>query len=327
MTWAKGQRAGSVAAKAVLLILADHADDVGRCFPRQAVIATMTELSERSVRDQLRTLEASGLIRREHRQRTDGSRMSDDIFLALTGPFGAPNRNEMPDGFEASNDEAKRHDVPEGQPATDAISNRQLVPVQPEGRSGLTTFEPTDNKIEPPEAPQTGGDPPDEVLEAFDLWNAMAEATGLPKAKGLPEARRRKLRQRLRDSGLDGWREAMAAIRRSAFLRGQRTGRDSRPFKADLDFALQAKSFQRLLEGFYGEDAADDVVDLPARSPIDEWRRRLRGWVATVWWDDMEWGPKPSKPGCRAPPEILAEFDLTPATADVITFPPQGAAA
>lgn len=82
--WAKVQRAGSASAKVVLLVLADHADDSGLCWPSRATIAERTELSLRSVADQLRVLEAAGLISRDSRSREDGSQTSSHIQLNLT---------------------------------------------------------------------------------------------------------------------------------------------------------------------------------------------------------------------------------------------------
>ena len=68
-------------AKAVLLTLADYADDHGRSFPSQLHICGLTSLSESSVRRGLVELTEAGIITREHRQRGDGSRTSDLITI------------------------------------------------------------------------------------------------------------------------------------------------------------------------------------------------------------------------------------------------------
>lgn len=94
---------------------------------------------------------------------------------------------------------------------------------------------------------------PDEVRQAFDAYNAVAERTGWPAAEVLTEARRRKIRTRLRTcGGIDGWRSAMRRAEQSPFLRGE-TGRngDHANWTPDLDFFLQEKSFTRLMEGAY----------------------------------------------------------------------------
>lgn len=132
-----------------------------------------------------------------------------------------------------------------------------------------------EDKKEPPNPPEGGGQPlfdlqPDEKLKvddvevAFAEWNDLARRRGLPIAKSLDDARRRAIRKRLEADGLDGWREALAGVDRSAFLLGQRAGSDGRTMKADLGFVCQARSYPRLREGFYGDDAAAPVTAMPA---------------------------------------------------------------
>lgn len=154
--WALRQAVGSSSAKFVLMVLAEHADDAARCFPSQALIAEETELSERSVRTQLRLLEDAGLIRRTHQQRGDGSRTADTIELATRGRFEVVSiRKELPQGQPEAPSANRKH-VPDGQPENDDRSNRNVFPIQPEARSGLTTFEPP---VEPPEEPPVSGAP------------------------------------------------------------------------------------------------------------------------------------------------------------------------
>lgn len=82
MTWAVDQRTGSPARKAVLMNLADRADEAWSCFPGQKRIADDTELGERTVRRALDDLTEAGLILRHHRRRKDGSWTSDRYVLA-----------------------------------------------------------------------------------------------------------------------------------------------------------------------------------------------------------------------------------------------------
>lgn len=84
---------------------------------------------------------------------------------------------------------------------------------------------------------------PEHVLEAF---NVMADRTGLPKAK-LTDERRKKLRTFVRRHPIDDITEAISAIERSSFCRGE----NDRGWRADFDFLLQPKSFTRLIEGTY----------------------------------------------------------------------------
>jgi hypothetical protein len=78
---------------------------------------------------------------------------------------------------------------------------------------------------------------------ALDAYRQVAELRGLPLVRKITEARRRKLKQRLRDAGsLEGWYEVCDKLKGSTFLQD---------IRADLDFMLQEKSFIRLMEGKY----------------------------------------------------------------------------
>lgn len=97
LTWAFSQDL-EPAKKIVLLALADYADDSGRCWPSQETMTAKTSLSVRSIRTQLRALEAQGLIVTTQRKRPDGGRSSNEYVLAVTprqnlpGPPAATHR-------------------------------------------------------------------------------------------------------------------------------------------------------------------------------------------------------------------------------------------
>ena len=77
----KSHTVGSPTAKVVLLILADYADADWSAFASQKRIAAEAEVSERTVRRTLTDLVEMGILRRERRHRTDGSRTSDRLVL------------------------------------------------------------------------------------------------------------------------------------------------------------------------------------------------------------------------------------------------------
>lgn len=86
--------------------------------------------------------------------------------------------------------------------------------------------------------------------EAVRRFNLVADDLKLPKVQRLTEPRKASLRARLREcGGLDGWDTAMANIRASPFLRGEK----GNGWKADFDFVLQQKSFTKLMEGAYDD--------------------------------------------------------------------------
>ena len=65
LSWAYKCHVGNASAKSVLVYLADRADDDGTAaYPKIATIVNVTELSERTVRGALKTLQERGFIRR-----------------------------------------------------------------------------------------------------------------------------------------------------------------------------------------------------------------------------------------------------------------------
>jgi hypothetical protein len=80
-----------------------------------------------------------------------------------------------------------------------------------------------------------------------DAWNTMAKQAGLPSIRMMTIARSAHLATRIREVGLDGVLEAVAAVGNSSFCCG------ARGWRADFDFLLQPKSFVRLLEGTYAD--------------------------------------------------------------------------
>jgi hypothetical protein len=102
--WAVSQKTGSPAAKAVLLLLANYADEHGSCFPSQERIAEETEQSVRSVRTHVGTLVDLGLVRvlaGGGINRATGGRWPNRYFLDLSANVAAiPPRN--PPGLPAN---------------------------------------------------------------------------------------------------------------------------------------------------------------------------------------------------------------------------------
>jgi|SRR5579872_2466682 len=163
----------------------------------------------------------------------------------------------------------------------------------------------SEKEEESPQPPRGQRPVSEEVKEAVAIWNAMAERCDLPLAKTISDARRRAIEKRLKEGfGLVGWREAIAAVEASRLCRGQRPGRNGEaPWKADLDFVCQAKSFTRLREGTYGQDAKAAVIQIEGWSP---WPGRMNRWERNMAWDEDAWGPKPGRDGCQVPPEYLS---------------------
>lgn len=86
ITWALGVRVKSATHKAVLLVVANYADEDGRCWPSHATIAKQSECSVSTVQRALRDLEKAGLLRRDERRRRDGTFTSDILQLLAAQP-------------------------------------------------------------------------------------------------------------------------------------------------------------------------------------------------------------------------------------------------
>jgi DNA-binding transcriptional regulator YhcF (GntR family) len=213
MAWARSFKTGSSATKAVLLAIANYADEEGIAWPSQEQLADDTELSRHTIMRAMDSLEELGLLNRERRHRGDGSRTSDLIMLDLS--------------------------------CTVLRSKVQCSKVHQPKSQGATAepiIEPSLNRIRRAKPSKDADE-----KAAVDEWNAVAADLGLPSVQKMTAARRQKLAARLRDcGGLDGWRAAMAKIRGSPLCRGE-VG----TWSADFDFVLQESKFVKLMEGKY----------------------------------------------------------------------------
>lgn len=93
------------------------------------------------------------------------------------------------------------------------------------------------------------------VAQAFENYNLVAGDLGLPRAEKLTPERRRKLRARLKDHGIDGWNGALVALEDQPFL----LGKGPRGWRASLDFLLQPTSFTKVLERAYAQEAEGEA--------------------------------------------------------------------
>lgn len=85
MAWAWKQGDLNDGEKLTLMALADHAHDDGVCWPSNGLLAKKLGVSDRAVRGRIEKLEAKGLLRREERQRDNGSQTSNLVVLAVPG--------------------------------------------------------------------------------------------------------------------------------------------------------------------------------------------------------------------------------------------------
>lgn len=81
-------------------------------------------------------------------------------------------------------------------------------------------------------------------------WNEMAAELSLPMVEVVNPARRAKMKARLREVGLDGFRRAFEAIEESKFLRGE----NDKGWTATFDFVVSPSGMAKIIEGNYGNE-------------------------------------------------------------------------
>lgn len=154
LDWAWRVKTGSPGRKAVLMALAQFADDEGMCWPSQETIAEHSELSARSVRDHLAWLEQAGFLVRSERRWADSKKRRSDLYQLQIGVFPAADdvavkakshrkilpvaQEQQPENSAAGSECV---DASAGAGCTVAIgalnddSNRKILPVAPTGKS------------------------------------------------------------------------------------------------------------------------------------------------------------------------------------------------
>lgn len=255
ITCALAQRGVSASEKLLLLVLANYANEHMQCWPSQKKMAADTSLTERTVRALLAGLEARRFLSRVEHWRDDGSRGTDRLTLHFSG--------EVVTGTD------REPEIISAPPETISGGTGNHFRGVPEAISALTTFEPPLRTSSEANASSDSvvGKPDDPICQAFEAWNQLADRRGLPKARKLDRTRRAAIRARLADGGLEAWTLALAAVERSPLC----VGDNDRGWRADLDFVCQAKSWRRLLEGFYApapKATGPPVSDISRHLPL-----------------------------------------------------------
>lgn len=218
----------SAAQKAVLISLADNANDEGVCWPAISTIVKRTCLSERAVRNAIRWLEDSKVL-------TSHQRHGRSTWYTVTPASYAPGTSCPP----APDAAPPRHDVPPT-PAPDAPRTVKEPSIEPqEGASAPVAKSP--RKVSVP------------VQAIVDLFNETLPE--LPTVVLINKGRQATVKARWNDSevhqDLDFWRDFFESVRSSDFLMGKTKGRDGQPFRCSFDWLLCPSNFVKVVEGNY----------------------------------------------------------------------------
>lgn len=96
MTWAVKQKVGNATGKAVLLMLANYADEGGECYPSQERLAEECECSTATVQRWLKDFEEWGALEKRKQYGEGGYRRADRIKLRLELPITKLASTELP---------------------------------------------------------------------------------------------------------------------------------------------------------------------------------------------------------------------------------------
>lgn len=212
--------------KAVLISLADNANDEGVCWPSVARIAERTCLSERTVQGAIKWLGQVGIL-------SVRERIGRSTMYTLTPASYAPPQ--------------------ELRPAADALPPPQEPHPTPAGAAPRTVIEPS---VEPsPDGDRVSRSPSCPVQSIVDLFNRLLTPT-LPAVVLVSDARKKQVRARWNQSevhqSLEFWTEYFASVAKSDFLMGRLAGKfGAAPFRATFDWLIAPSNFVKVVEGNY----------------------------------------------------------------------------
>ena len=212
--------------KAVLISLADNANDEGVCWPSVARISERTCLAERTVQAAIKWLAQVGIL-------SVRERMGRSTIYTLTPASYAPPQA--------------------AHPAADAPPPPQLTTQTPAAAAPRTVIEPSSE----PSPSRVGANPskaskPKCPTQAIvDLFNETLP--GLPRVVMITKSRVATLNARWNESvvhqDLDFWSDFFKLVAASPFLMGQTEGRAGKPFRAVFDWLIAPTNFVKVIEG------------------------------------------------------------------------------
>ena len=87
INWARQQKTGTPLRQLVLFVLADYADQWGFCWPGQDHLASLCQVSDRSIRSAINDLEELGLLRKA---KIRLGRQSHNLYRVASDPADEP---------------------------------------------------------------------------------------------------------------------------------------------------------------------------------------------------------------------------------------------
>lgn len=174
-SWAIGQSGMGIGAKCCLVMLANHANRAGICWPGRKLLAQECDCRPETISKHMAVLEERGLISRAERRRRNGSKTSDWIVLAPLaqdrGPMIDADPSELP---QAISDLARKRSGEEFapddfRPGQVSFPGRPEPSVEPSAPSGSVSAR---EKTWSYDGKRVQSDTAAVALEAFDAYVA-----------------------------------------------------------------------------------------------------------------------------------------------------------
>ena len=226
MTWAWGLMELDQSQTLVLLALADAANDEGVCWPSQAEIGRKARLKDRAVRNQIRSLEAAGLLSVSRRatpqgRKTNVYRLNIGCDFSLQSKQPARNagwvegsESEPVDNRTFRCNQSNRHEMPVGSP-TGTVIPVATGTVMPVASIHQTPNIQTPNLTPPPPAVEgsvrLGNGCADQVAVEGEAASPVATSV-LPEGRRGPQEPHRSPKGPEADRGAESVSEADLAI-------------------------------------------------------------------------------------------------------------------
>lgn len=233
----------------LLMYLDSRCIDQAFCWPSRRDIASHLGYEHlTSVSDVIRKAIDGGWLDVQERYRPDGTRRSNVykiLYAALQRtylPKRAPTIAKPRRARSANADPTVGVCLRSPSANADGLRPHTPTPLN-KGKESLTNR--TEGAATGP--PADAAELREEMAALVDAWNAI---DGVTHCSDVTPARRRKLRTRLQDAAWrDHWRDALAVVARSTFLRGG----GPRRWRADFDWLLQPDSLTKIREGKYDD--------------------------------------------------------------------------
>lgn len=267
ITCAMALRGVSPSEKLLLLALANYADEHMQAWPSQKRLADDTCLTDRTVRALLSALAARGLISRTARQREDNSRTTDVVTLQFPGVAAT--------GISGG---------------AENISGGVRKPV-PGGAETASGREPSTNPQKEKAAP-LAKPLPAEPVRSLAVW--VSEIWEITPRPGRERSGRRDLENALKAAQRRGEDLAKVKLGLVGYFGSEDATKAAGQFCKGVHVVISSGRW----EAFVGAGNTDPP------EPDDPWRERMLRWSMNQYWNS-EWGPKPGKPGCLAPKDLL----------------------